>query len=95
MLAGSEENPPQIHQSRSIQPQCVHGRSTARRKADDERTVLVPGKMIAPELVPGMEQRHGFAADGVARPGLCVFVIVAEVADMMPPFVTGIDPGFL
>src|SRR5260370_808006 len=80
MFAGGKENPPQIHQTWTIEAQCFHSRPAAWSQADNERAVLIPGKMIAPDLLPRMEQRHRLAADRVGRPCVFVFVIIATLA---------------
>lgn len=80
MLADGIEHAAHIDQPFSVQLQGFNRRSSDRGESGDLDMVFAPGEMIAPLLLPRVEQRDGEASHWVYRLSLRRLMTVAPLA---------------
>jgi hypothetical protein len=80
MQAQGKKRPTEIDDTLSVQLERLNGRSPRRRQPHDQAKIAVPGKMLAPNILPWVKEWHHRAADGISSLGLGIFVIVAALA---------------
>lgn len=80
MQVHRQQEPPEIDDAGSIQIQLFDGGPSCRSEAKYQRVVFVPGEMVAPDILPRMEERNDLTADWVFRPDANELSIVAPLA---------------
>lgn len=91
MFVKSEQHAAQIDDFLAVELQRGHCGAPGRSESDDLQIIGAPGEMLTPLLATWMKQGKEFPGERIARPGLCMFVIVAaltgerQVARGRPP----------
>lgn len=80
MLSLRPQYPPQVDQSRAIEPQFLNSCSSGRSQTDDTSKINIPGEMNSPFVLPRMKQWDEPSTQGVRRFCARIFVSVAALA---------------
>lgn len=80
MLALGSENPPQVEEARTVQPEPFYRCSSRRSLAKHPREVRAPGEVLGPNIPSRMKERDESTTQGIRRFDAGMFVPVTALA---------------